>query len=55
MRKKISKREKVNSMKNNNSNGTNGMHDTNEIIYTSMPWTREHQVHVGTPRGIINS
>ena len=42
-------------MKNNNSNGTNGMHNTNKIISNAMPLTRDHQVQIGTPRGIINS
>ena len=51
--KKINKREKDNSMKNNNRTGTNGMHNTNKIINDSMPLTRDHQVQVGTPRGII--
>ena len=53
--KKIDKREKVNSMKNNNSTGTNGMHNANKIINNSMLLTPDHQVQVGTPRGIINS
>ena len=39
-------------MKNNNSNGTNGMHNTTKIINNSIPLTREHQVRVGTPRDI---
>ena len=50
--KKYIKKEKVNSMKNNNSNRTNGMHNTAKIINYSIPLTREHQVHVSTPRDI---
>ena len=53
--KKYIKKEKVNSMKNNNINGTNGMHDATKIINNSIPLTREHQVRVGTPRGVSNS
>ena len=41
-------------MKNNNSNGTNGMHNTNKIINDALPLTWDHQVQIGTPRGIIN-
>ena len=41
-------------MKNNNSNGTNGMHNTKKIINDALPLTRDHQVQIGTPRGIIN-
>ena len=54
-RRKFNKREKENSMKNNISNGTNGMHNTNKIINDALPLTRDHQVQIGTPRGIINS
>ena len=53
--KKYIKKEKVNSMKNNNSNGTNGMHNNTRNINNSIPLTREHQVRVGTPRGVSNS
>ena len=53
--KKNNKREKVNSTKNNDSTGTNSMHNTTKIINNSIPLTRKHQVHVGTPRGVINS
>ena len=48
------KKEKVNSMKNNNSNGTNGMHNNTKNINNFIPLTREHQVRVGTPRGVSN-
>ena len=53
-RRKFNKREKEKSMKNNNSNVTNGMHNTNKIINDALPLTRDHQVQIGTPRGIIN-
>ena len=42
-------------MKDNNSNGTNDMHNTNKIINNPMPLSRDHQVQIGTPRGTINS
>ena len=51
--KKFNKIEKVNSIKNNNSTGINGMHNTTKIIQNPIPLTRDHQVQIDTPRGVI--
>ena len=39
-------------MKNNNSSGTNGMHDPSCV--TAIPLTREHYMVIGNPRGEIS-
>ena len=39
-------------MKNNNSSGTNGMHNPSSV--TAIPLTREHQMVIGNPRGKIS-
>ena len=39
-------------MKNNNSFGTNGMHNPSSV--TAIPLTREHYMVIGDPRGKIS-
>ena len=39
-------------MKNNNSSGTNGMHNPSSV--TAIPLTREHYMVIGNPRGKIS-
>ena len=41
-----------NSMKNNNSSGTNGMHNPSSV--TAIQLTREHYMVIGNPRGKIS-
>ena len=49
------KKEKINSMKNNNSNGTNGMHNINRRIPpNTIPLSRAHQIHIGDPHGKVS-
>ena len=40
-------------MKNNNSSGTNGMHNPNSV--TAIPLTKEHYMVIGNPRGHFES
>ena len=39
-------------MKNNNSSGTNDMHNPSSV--TAIPLTREHYMVIGNPRGKIS-
>ena len=44
---KAEKKEKINGIKNNNSNGRNGMHNINRRIPpNTIPLSRAHQIHI---------
>lgn len=53
--KKAVKKERINSMKNHNSTGRNGMHNTIKKIINPIPLSRDHQLQVGEPRGVITT
>ena len=47
--------DKICYLENNNSTGTNGMHNTNKTIKNPVPLTRDDQVQIGPPRGVTTS
>ena len=50
---KINNKNKLrNSIKNNDSSGTNGMHNPSSVY--AIPLTREHYMVIGNPRGKIS-
>ena len=52
---KAEKKDKINGMKNNNSNGMNGMHNINKRIPpNTIPLSRAHQIHIGDPHGKVS-
>ena len=51
---RFNKAEKINGIKNNNSNGMNGMHNNKRIPPNTIPLSRAHQIHIGDPHGKVS-